>query len=143
MPYKNIYFKKENFLLNIFYGVLSSNDLRYHTLEMYKQRTLKDSFSKITDATLLTGVDNVTSANISSTISLKLAEETVKSNGSVIVTDRPEITKLAELVQSEGNKIGDNIRLASSLQEALEYYDLLELRERATSHIDKLRAYFK
>lgn len=142
MPYKNIYFKKENFLLNIFYGVLSSNDLRYHTLEMYKQRTLTDSFSKITDATLLSGVENVTSANISSTISLKLSEEAIKSDGSIIVSNTPEINELAKLVQSEGNRIGDNIQIASSLSEALEHYGLLDLEDKATSHIEKLREYF-
>lgn len=142
MPYRNIYFKKENCLLNIFYGVLSSHDLRSHTLEMYKQRTLTDSFSKITDATLVTGFDNITTSNIMGTISVKLSDDAVKSNGSVIVTNRPEVNAVAELVRDHGNRIGDSIRITSTLHDALAFYGLLSLKERAASQIDKLREYF-
>lgn len=142
MPYKNIYFRQENFLLNIFYGILSSNDLRYHTLEMYKQKNLTDSFCKITDATLITGFDNITISNITGTISVKLSDEAVKSNGSIIVSNRPEVNAMAELVQTHGNRIGDNIRITATIQEALAYYDLLHLEERVRFQIAKLQEYF-
>ncbi len=73
MPFKNIYFTNENLLLNVFYGHVTAGDVRSHVMEMIRQKTLSEGFTKITHCLLIRSNESVTKANISSTQAIKVS----------------------------------------------------------------------
>ncbi len=142
MPYKNFYYTNENLLFTVFYGTVSSTDMRSYAMEMFKQKVVREGFSRITDGTLVKEIIHLPNANVVSTVSLKAMEGVVRSNDGVIVSCSDHVDALAEKFVSENKRHGDTIHIRRTLDEALDFYGISNLKDKLQSHIDLYRVYF-
>ncbi len=140
MPFKNFYFKDENFLLTVFYGVITNIDMRNHAIEMLNQDILTTGFSKIVNGKFIKAVD-INTSNIRATVDIMSKGEAVKYKKCFMIAKSPKVKIIADRYADEWAKHDEEVVVISDIKDALKDFSKEHLLDDLTQLIEKYEGF--